>query len=202
MPRITTRNFFDVFARAGIALKSGVPKVNDDIQMVTVIDDFSDRLGVGGRENRSFYAGQARGVVVAAGDFGIMEAEVVNQNGIIIDNIQLPNQASDTTTGQVFVYVRDQPEALDNRNIRAPLLVSTVGAIPRTIVTIGTITNANLFDGHISGTYEISAPTLSQSVLNGFPVSQGSFLIIVDRTSRNTVIGFQWHEIPDNPRSA
>jgi len=202
MPRITTRNFFDVFARAGIALKSAVPKVSDDIQMVTVIDDFSDRLGVGGRENRSFYAGQSRGVAVPATTFGIMEAEVTNQNGIIIDNIQLPNQASDSAVAQVFVYVLDAPENIDSRNIRAPLLVSRVGAIPRTIVTIGTITNANLFDGHISGTYEISAPALSLSAISGFPVAQGSFLIIVDRTSRNTVIAFRWHEIPDNPVSA
>jgi len=201
MPRITTRNFLNIFARAGIGLKSSVPKVSDEIQLVTIVDDFSDHLGVGGAVNQSLYAAQARGVVTSGNNHGALECEVTNPNGIIIDNVQKPNAGSQLDAGSFHIYVLDGPETLVNRNVRNPLLISTVGAVPRTIVTIAEITEAVLFDGHVSGNYEVNVTQMSD-LLRGFPVSQGSFLMLVDVSRGNTVLAIQWHEIPDNPVSA
>ncbi len=193
MPRKTTRNFLRAFAQAGINYLGRLPMMSDDIQLVSVLDDWSDR---GGGRPRSLYAGMATGMSVSGSNHGIIQLEVVNPNGIILDQVSGIQATSGAAQSiPIDCYVLDQSETFTVQDTLLALLTSGPGI--RTLGSFGSITDAQLFSR--LGRY-IQNNTVAWGIRN-FPIFQGRFFCAVwgpPGSSPFPEIGILFHEIPDD----
>jgi len=193
MPRTTTRNFLALFRQAGITLLGRPPKISDDIQMVTTIDNFA---WPGDAIPRSLYAGLATFVPGAAGQHGALEITVNSQNGLIIDAIRELDNPATPNFLEIFIYIREDVE---------PGFVSLSSPVPRFTSKPGV--EATVRRGHINTAAlfaNVGLFTIQSGLENGvsnFHLTRGRILYI-STSSSNTGISpaCLWHELPaDQP---
>jgi len=196
MGRTTTRNFLNVFRRAGITFFGGAPKMSQDIQMVSVMDDHSERQG--GIPVSGYY-GVSSGAVSGGTDHGILELQCNNQNGIIIQAVRcMFFDAPPQPKRELFVYTLDA----DNREIFTPTqppLAALLASKPRgpdsAIATVGRIGDAQLFTR--AGFFDMDS-SLEFGVPQFF-LSQGRFLYAAFGPQATfSVLGYYFIELPDD----
>jgi len=142
MPRTTTRNFLEIFRRAGITILGGVPKVSSDVQLVSVIDDWTwsndDSIP------KSLYAGVSSGVLGVGGRNGAIELQTRNPNGIIIDAMRDITVVGSPAIREVFIYILTARQTgwLEQTELTVRM-TSRPGV--RTRAATGTILQADLF---------------------------------------------------------
>ncbi|MEE8549620.1 MAG: hypothetical protein V3S74_09105 [Alphaproteobacteria bacterium] len=198
MARTTTRNFLNIFRKAGITFGPRAPKMSDDVQLVSVLDDWSPR-----REGvpRGGYYGVSAGLPAGGTNHSIIELECRNRNGIIVIRCtSLFFDAPPQPTRELFIYTRPitNRETFTITRPDIPILLASQPKAPDSaIASGGTITDANLF--------------LNQGMFNNvmqgewqipdFFLSFERYLYLVYGTQAQfSVLGFYYLELPgDDP---
>jgi len=190
MPRRTTRNFLRKFRRFGIEIMGKPPRMSEDIQLVTVVDDFSWPKEA---EPEDIYVGVATGISGPGGRHATFELECRAPNGLILDGVVV---AVSSGTEQVDMYILEEEEDMIRIIDPAPsLLTSRPGA--RSIAATGSISCATLFSR--TGRMQDNRVTNFPAMRYGFPISFGRFLYVVaGQPAVFASIGAYYHELQDS----
>jgi len=194
MPRTTTRNFFDVFRHAGITLLGRPPKLSDDLQMVSIVDDWSwanaDSIP------KSLYAGVSSGVAAASGRNGALELQTRNQNGIIIDAIRdITASASPAGVREVFIYILEERQVGFIEDTELVIRMTSKPGV-QTRAATGTILQADLFANQ--GLFTIQGGL--ENGVDEFHITNGLFLYIALGNKTNAFFSpaCLFHELNDD----
>ncbi len=199
MARITTRNFLADFATLGIEYgpdQKG-PDISQDVQMVYLMGDVTtaataavgSKTEVAGRASL-VAAGTGAFVGAVAGNRAIIELEVVNAGGVVIDGAGL--FFFDGSDRNALVWIQNSGNTIVTPVVRAPAYEESPGAVvvaPVAIVTTGTITSGNTPS-------TVAAFGSRQDGLQNLFIRQGQFLACAN-TSLNfaTTVSMRWQEL-------